>query len=202
MMDIPGRKKKTESMRRVAELNSSPERLIECAHTSSKAVREMTLFLLLAMNEGFRTPKATAFFGVCEKTIYRYIQDLQLSGIAKEIIHEEKAYWLNGDHDNKYETEAPRSTQPHIVRMNRIFRAFGAFVHPYIDAIFGVEDENYDYEDDQVPVSGEMTVSIGPTDMLIWINENLPEQSVDLRTVQRDYAVIAEAMEYFRALWA
>ena len=199
-MYIEGRKKKTESMNRLTEMRKSHEHYVKCVDNSTKAVREMTMYLLLRMGNGYVAHSYWVYFGISERTMYRPIRELEEAGVTPSIIHigndimigerfadEDDDEWIEYGMGN---LEAPRSSKAHILRMHRIFQIFEAFEDEYLAAFWNGEEG-------ELRKRRKLIFSFGPADIL----KRMPELDVDLRTVQRDFSVIAEAIEYFRALW-
>ena len=185
-------------MNRLTEMRRSHEHYVKCIDTSTKAVREMTMYLLLRMCQGFVAFSFRMYFGISERTMYRYIKELKLCGVTPDImrigndIMIGERYIDNGEVLVEYgmgELEAPQSSNSHILRLHRFLQIYEAFEYEFQAAFW---DEDYN-----APKDGRLSFEFGPTDVIKYA----PERSVDLRTVQRDFAVIAEAVEYFRVLF-
>ena len=163
---------------------------------SEKLVAEVTLFIVITMDQAVM---AWIFERVCgypsDRTIYRYTKDIELCGYAPRIRYEGGEYtvgincWLERE-------SAPLSDETHIRRLNRVLEIYNEYSGEYYDALYPDEGQCEDGITD-----GPICVDIKASEVLKMLKEKYPEEPITLRTVQRDLAVIAEALEHYRNIY-
>ena len=116
-------------------------------------------------------------------------------GYAPRIRYEGGEYTVGIDHWLERES-APLSDEPHIHRLNRILEIYSAYSGKYYDALFPDGGGYGEYITD-----GPICPNIRAAEVLKMLKEKHPEEPITLRTVQRDLAVIAEALEHYRNIY-
>lgn len=160
---------------------------------SQKLVAEVTLFIIASKDQAVRAFKYHAEFGnPSMRTVYRYAKDIELCGYAPRIRCEDGEYTVGLDAE-LYRESAPQSADLHIRRLSRILQIYDAYVNVFIDALYP-DGGSYDIGIAEGPIHVELPA----TKVLRRLQEHYPEEPITLRTVQRDLAVIAEALEHYR----
>ena len=164
---------------------------------SEKLVAEVTLYIAIRRDGAILARDFNGGFGgLSSRTVYRYAEDIELCGFSPRIRQEKGEYVMGRDEEGDgclERTGAPRSCDAHILRLDRILRIFDLYADRYDEALY---PEGGSYEDGltEEPVHPDVT----PTEVLETVRR---EQPLTLRTVQRDLAVIAAALERYREIY-
>lgn len=161
-----------------------------------KLVAEVTLYIVMTMDQAVMAYDYEQACGYpSERTMYRYTKDIELCGYTPRIRYEGGEYtcgidqWLERG-------SAPLSDEPHVRRLNRVLEIYDAFSRKYYDALFPDGGGYGEYITDHL-----ICVDLKASEVLKKLKEKHPEEPVTLRTVQRDLAVIAEALEHYRNIY-
>ena len=165
---------------------------------SEKLVAEVTLYMLTCYGAVFASQYNDEFGYPSERTIYRYIKDIELCGYAPRIRHEAGEYtsWNEDCIPGLDRENPPKNDDPHIRRLSRILEIYDKYSGEYYDALY---PDGGSYEDGIT--DGPICPNIRASEVLKKLKEKHPEEPITLRTVQRDLAVIAEALEHYRNIY-
>ena len=163
---------------------------------SEKLAAEVTLYILISRDYAVMADAFDFEFGnPSERTMYRYTRDIERCGYAPRIIYDDGEYTV-GLGEELERVDVPHGDDAHIRRLARIFEIYDRYAGRYYDALY---PDGGDYEDGltEEPICVELKAS----EVLAFLQEKHPEERITLRTVQRDLAVIAEALEHYRNIY-
>ena len=165
---------------------------------SEKLVAEVTLYILTHNSAIFAWQYDSEFGCPSERTIYRYTKDIELCGYSPRIRLEAGEYtsWNEDCLPGLERENPPQSDDPQIRRLSRILEIYDEYSGAYYDALY---PDGGDYEDGIT--DGPICPDVSSSAVLELLQKKHPDEPITLRTVQRDLAVIAEALEHYRNIY-
>ena len=162
---------------------------------SAKLSAEMTAYLLVRYEHAFFVQPFMEEFGVSLRSADRYIRDLERCGVVP-VLHRDGREYTPGEDAEDPDLSAPLADDVHVRHLRRLIKIWELHSRPYYDAMYPDGGSHEDI------TTEPFAVSITASETLARMTE-AGETPTDLRTVQRDLAVIADAMEHFRniLLW-